>query len=122
MLAKAKRYIASAAALRDLGDYDSAVSRLYYSMFYCAEALLQTKGLKYSSHRGVISAFGREFVKQGLLPQDMHESLHLAFEKRQAGDYEVLPTVDEDDVQDLLPKAERFLAVTEEFLKAEGHL
>ena len=40
MLRKARRYVDSAEALATRQDYDSAVSRLYYAMFYCAEALL----------------------------------------------------------------------------------
>ena len=38
MLDKARRYVNSAETLRREKDYDSAVSRLYYAMFYCAEA------------------------------------------------------------------------------------
>ena len=40
------------------GDYESSVSRTYYAMFYCAQAILLTKNLSFSSHKGVISAFG----------------------------------------------------------------
>lgn len=59
LLAKARRSIDPAGLMRAAGDYDSAVSRLYYAMFYCAEALLLTKGQTRSSHRGVIGAFGQ---------------------------------------------------------------
>lgn len=57
MLRKARRYIVSAEALRERGDLDSAISRLYYAMFYCAEAFLRARGHSFSSHRAVISAF-----------------------------------------------------------------
>jgi uncharacterized protein (UPF0332 family) len=40
MLAKARKYLASAETLRREQDFDSAMSRLYYAMFYAAEALL----------------------------------------------------------------------------------
>jgi uncharacterized protein (UPF0332 family) len=59
MLEKARRYIKSAGVLQLEGDHDSAVSRLYYAMFYCAEALLLAKGHSFSSHRAVISAFAQ---------------------------------------------------------------
>jgi hypothetical protein len=45
LLDKARRYIRSAELLRADGDYNSAISRLYYAMFYCAEAILFSKGL-----------------------------------------------------------------------------
>lgn len=92
MLEKAGRYIDSAEALRLREDFDSAVSRLYYAMFYCAEALLRARGHSFSSHRAVISAFAQQFVKPGLLLKDFHRWLQTAFEKRQVGDYEFVST------------------------------
>lgn len=65
LLAKAKRYIQSARLLMNDNDLDSATSRLYYAMFYVAETLLDIKGLSFSSHRGVISAFGQYFEDWG---------------------------------------------------------
>ena len=47
---KAKRFLRTAElALKD-GDYDSCVSRAYYSMFFMTEAVLLSKNLKASSH------------------------------------------------------------------------
>jgi len=82
MLSKARRYLASAELLRRAGDFDSAVSRLYYAMHYGAGALLLSRGQTFSSHRAVLAAFGQEFVKSGLFPKEMHHWLHRAFEKR----------------------------------------
>ena len=56
LIKKARRYLDSARLLMDAGDYDSAVSRVYYAAFYTAETLLDTLDLAFSSHRGVISA------------------------------------------------------------------
>jgi len=55
---KAKKYLRSAEILLKEGDYEFSVSRTYYAMFYCAQAMLLTKNLSFSSHKGVISAFG----------------------------------------------------------------
>ena len=75
LVEKSDRYLHSAVLLRDAEDYDSATSRLYYAMFYCAEALLLTRELSFSKHRGVIAGFGQHFVKTGDLPADMHQWL-----------------------------------------------
>ena len=104
LLEKAQRYVQSAELLRADGDYDSAASRLYYAMFYCAEALLFSKGLSYSSHRGVIAGFGQHFAKTGNLPSDMHRWLLEAFERRQEGDYQPVSTVQEHQVRNLQTK------------------
>ena len=50
LVEKSDRYLRSAVLLRDAEDYDSVASRLYYAMFYCAEALLLTKELSFSKH------------------------------------------------------------------------
>jgi uncharacterized protein (UPF0332 family) len=54
MLDKGRRYIDSAEALRIRKDYDSAVSPLYYTMFYYAEALLRAQGYSFSRHKGYL--------------------------------------------------------------------
>ncbi|MBW1992685.1 MAG: HEPN domain-containing protein [Deltaproteobacteria bacterium] len=120
MLHKARRYLSSADLLRRNGDLDSAISRLYYAMFYGAEALLWAAGKSFSSHRAVIAAFGEHFIKSGLLPKEMHQWLHLAFEKRQISDYEYLTDISEEEVLDLQRKAAQFLDKTENLLRTEG--
>ena len=88
LLERATRYLKSAALLLNDGDYESAVSRAYYAMFYAAEAVLLTEALASSSHKGVLSTFGERFIKTGQLPREMGRELHRAFEKRQLSDYE----------------------------------
>jgi uncharacterized protein (UPF0332 family) len=122
MMAKARRYLDSAEVLRQKEDHDSAISRLYYAMFYAAEALLLARGQTFSSHRAVISGLAQHLVKPGLLPKEMHQWLLEAFEKRQISDYEYLTGIGEADVLDLKDKAERFLLQAEAFLKKEGLL
>jgi uncharacterized protein (UPF0332 family) len=122
MLQKARRYIDSAEVLRQRGDFDSAISRLYYAMFYCAEALLRARGHSFSSHRAVISAFAQQFVKPGLLSKDLHKWLQTAFEKRQVGDYEFISTAEDPEVLEMASQARAFLSMIEELLKKEGHL
>jgi uncharacterized protein (UPF0332 family) len=120
MLSKARRYLASAKLLQQNGDFDSAVSRLYYAMFYGTEALLLSQGKTFSSHRAAIAAFGEFFIKSGILPKEMHQSLHRAFEKRQISDYEYMSGISETEVADLREKAEQFIKRTEAFLQEKG--
>ena len=122
MLAKARQYLDSAETLRQSRDYDSAVSRLYYAMFYCAEALLLSQGLTFSSHKAVIAAFGHHFVKTNRLPVEMHRWLRGGFEKRQVGDYEFVTRFGDADVIALQEQAREFVTNTAEFLKREGYL
>ena len=120
LMEKSDRYLHSAALLRDAEDFDSAASRLYYAMFYCAEALLLTKELSFSKHRGVIAGFGQHFVKTGTLPAEMHQWLREAFDKRQLGDYASPSALEEEDALDLQEKAEQFVQQTKTFLEQKG--
>ncbi len=56
-------------------------------MFYVAEALLLTKGLTFSSHAAVISAFGQHFAKTGLVESRLHRYLIESAETRFESDY-----------------------------------
>ena len=70
LVSKAEKFLKTAEAALELGDYDSCASRCYYAMFFLAEAALLTKGLRASSHKGVISLFGEHFVKPGIFGRE----------------------------------------------------
>jgi len=65
LLPKADESLSGARVLLDKGFRDFSASRSYYAMFYAAEAALLAHGLTFSSHKAVIAAFGKEFVKSG---------------------------------------------------------
>jgi len=88
LIDKSERNIKVAEKLIKDNELEIAVSRLYYAMFYCAEALLLSKNLSFSSHKAVIVNFGKEFVKTGIFDEKFHKVLQNAFEDRQEADYE----------------------------------
>ena len=99
LIKRALRYLKSAEILMEDGDFESSVSRTYYAMFYSAQAALLTKQLSFSSHKGVISAFGEHFIKTDIFPRNMGKELNRAFEKRQIGDYEYTFIISEDEAE-----------------------
>ena len=117
LLRKAARRIRSAKVLVAEGDYDSAVSRAYYAMFYVAEALLLSKGLAYSKHSAVIAGFGKEFAKEGALPVELHAHLREASDARNVADYQADSDLTEVSTAMHISRAERFVAVGEEILR-----
>ena len=92
-------------------------TRAYYAMFYSAEAVLLTKDLSFSSHKGVISAFGGYFVKTDVFPRDMGRELNRAFEKRQLGDYEYTFVISKDEAEEILRKSKGFAEEITRYLK-----
>jgi uncharacterized protein (UPF0332 family) len=58
LLDKAARAVHAAETLLQAGDVEFATGRVYYAMFYVAEALLNEKGLRFRRHSRVHAAFG----------------------------------------------------------------
>jgi len=109
LIEKARRFLRTAELASNDGDYDSCVSRCYYAMFFMAEAVLLSKGLKASSHKGVISLFGKHFVKTGVFKKDLGKSLNDAYDTRQTGDYGVGFTVTDEEAKSMLETAKNFV-------------
>jgi uncharacterized protein (UPF0332 family) len=117
-LRKAERYLRSAALLREDGDLDSAASRLYYAMFYVAETLLAVKGMTFSSHQALVSAYGQHFAKTGVLDARHHRALITAFSRRQLGDYAAPSGLTEADIEEMQADAEAFLGEAKRWLRS----
>jgi uncharacterized protein (UPF0332 family) len=61
LIERAEKFLTTAKHALDLEDYDSCASRSYYAMFFMAEAVLLTKNLSASSHKGVNKFIRRTF-------------------------------------------------------------
>lgn len=120
LLRKARRTVQSARLLLADGDYDGAVSRAYYAMFYVAEALLLLKGLTFSKHSAVISAFGKEFAKPGKMPVEFHRYLADAQEARNTGDYQVISYLTEEEAVQHITHANDLLELGEKLLREDS--
>lgn len=109
LLDLAEESLRAAELLHNNGVHRFAVSRSYYTMFYCAEALLLEKQMAFSKHSAVIAAFGKEYAKPGLIPHERHRHLIEAAEMREDGDYDVSATIGDADCAEQLTRARTFL-------------
>ncbi|NVM30809.1 MAG: HEPN domain-containing protein [Candidatus Helarchaeota archaeon] len=121
LLKKAKESIKGAEVLFKEKLYDFSVGRSYYAMFYTVQAILLTKNLSFSSHKAVIATFGKDFIKSGEIPSDLHRHLRDAFRLRQAGDYSIQPSVNKEQAQILITQGQEFLKIVEEYLNKKGY-
>ncbi|MFQ5962910.1 MAG: HEPN domain-containing protein [Candidatus Scalinduaceae bacterium] len=117
LMERAKKYLNSAMILLKEEDFESSVSRAYYAMFYAAEAVLLTKQLSFSSHRGVIAAFGEHFVKTEIFPRELGREFNRAFAKRQLGDYEYTFVISKEEAEKILKSSESFVDRITQYLK-----
>lgn len=110
LLQKAERNITIAKDEFDREVYEVSVSRAYYAMFYCAEALLLTKDLRFSKHSAVHSAFGEFFAKTKEINPDLHRMLLDVFEARSNSDYEYMIEITKEEAEKVLKDAEYFVS------------
>ncbi len=69
--------------------YEDSISRLYYCIYHAITAALLLKGLSFSSHKEVIGAFNKEFVKTGIFPSEFSKYIKVLFDDRQKSDYDI---------------------------------
>jgi len=92
------------------------INRAYYSMFYAVLALLVFENYASSKHSGVLSYFNRRFIKEGVFPQKLGESINMAFELRQRGDYREYAELTFEQVEPFISKTKTFIE------EVRGHL
>ena len=117
LLAKAERAIHNAENTMADGDFDFAVSRVYYAMFYTASALLGEKDMYFSKHGGVHGAFGQHFVKTGEFEPKYQRWLVTTFSQRIIGDYGPTSDFILQDVQEIIGQASEFLTAAQNYLR-----
>ena len=122
LIERARKYLKSSNMLLEEEDFESSVSRAYYAMFYSTESILLTRDLSFSSHKGVISAFGEHFVKTGIFSRDMGRELNRVFEKRQLGDYEYTFVISKEEAEEILEKSKNFVEKIIQYLEKNEFL
>ncbi|WP_456421084.1 HEPN domain-containing protein [Thermococcus sp.] len=122
ILEKAEKSLLAAKKLLEEDLPEFAVSRAYYTMFYCVEAFLRTRDIEVSKHSSAIALFGRDFVKSGEVPRKYLTYINLAFKTRQIADYSFAVDITEEEALENIRRAEEFLKFTKEYLSSKGYL
>jgi len=118
LLLKASQSVSAAKVLLENNYPDYAASRAYYGMFYIAQAFLIGEDMSFSSHAGVISAFGRDFARTGKVPIEFHRFLIDAQDLRNTGDYGQLNAISREEANEQIINAEKFIQLAENVLGA----
>lgn len=109
----------AAKVLSENGFWNSAVNRLYYSVFYAVNALLVLNEIQTKSHSATKRQFSLHFVKTGRFDKKHGRLLSELFDWRQKGDYENMFDYNSDLVEPLFePTAEMIELIEEEINNA----
>ncbi len=97
--------------------WNSAVNRLYYSIYYAVNALLVLNEIYTKSHAATKSQFSLHFVKTGKFDKKYGKLLSELFDWRQKGDYENIFDYDKESVQPLFNPVNDMIRLIEEEIK-----
>jgi hypothetical protein len=86
-------------------------------MYYATKALLLSKDLDVSTHKGTIRLFNQYFVKTSQFSSVWSKILSDAYELRQLSDYDADFTGTLAEAQMILEKAKAFIVEVEKVLK-----
>ena len=109
----AKKTFEAAKVLAENKFWNSAVNRLYYSVFYAVNALLVMNEIQTKSHSATKSQFSLNFVKTGKFDKKYGKLLSELFDWRQKGDYENIFDYDNDSVQPLFKPVHEMIELIE---------
>ncbi|MBQ9591694.1 MAG: HEPN domain-containing protein [Paludibacteraceae bacterium] len=98
------------------GFYNTAVNRLYYACYYAAVALLTKHHIVANAHAGVKTMLGLHFVSKGIISKESGRAFTHLFDCRQRGDYDEFVYSTKEEVEELLPKAQKFIEEIDKLL------
>ncbi|MDV3103490.1 HEPN domain-containing protein [Thermococcus waiotapuensis] len=107
LIRKAEEWLQASGELLEKGHY----------MFYCARALLLSKGIVPKSHAGVHAQLGKEFVKTGELPPKLYTGYSKAPNMRRTADYDAFVEHSESEAHEVVEYAREFLKFTKSYLE-----
>lgn len=110
LLSRASESLEEAKILGDSGHWNTCVSRLYYSCFYAASALLEKHGLSSSKHSGVRSLFNNHFARTEIVSKVVSAIYNDLFDRRQESDYGPFFVFEETDVKPWFSEVDTFVS------------
>lgn len=93
-----------------LGNWNLAVNRLYYAVFYMALAINLYNGDSARTHNGVYSLFCKRYIANDVLSKDDGVLYRRLFSMRQSGDYDDMFDWTQEDVMPLIPRTESLIS------------
>ena len=115
-LPKAEHALEVAEDLLGGGHAPDAASKIYYAMYYAAQALLKNEGIDVIKHSAVEAAFGYYFAKPGRIDPKFHKMLINARKIREIADYDIEEEIVEPVASLKIDEGKAFLSAMKKFI------
>jgi len=96
--------------------HKSAANRSYYCVFNSMRGVLALDKVDFKKHSAVMSYFRANYIKTGILGNDLSDILKDLFEVRNASDYDPFYVVSKEEVEQQIEEAEYFLDEVKKYL------
>jgi len=117
LLKRSGEKLHSARSLLEKGHYGDAISRAYYCMYYASRALLFSRSIHPTTHKGLINEMWKNFGETGLIDKDLFKALASSQTEREEADYGIYTTFSEEEAKKVIDNAQNFLKKCKELLK-----
>ena len=84
-------------------------NRIYYALFYAAQAALVSREIDTGTHQGVKIKLGEDLIKNGLLDEEWGRFFSQQQTYREEADYQIDVDIEKDDLEEYLKKAREFV-------------
>ena len=111
LIQKADHALEVAEELIKSGFHSDSASKIYYAMFYAAQALLKSEDIEVIKHSAVESAIGYHFAKPGRIEPRFHRMFINARKLREIADYDIQEEISESTASIMLDEGKEFLMV-----------
>jgi uncharacterized protein (UPF0332 family) len=116
MIAKGEKCLKAANLLLTEDFPEKASAQAYYAVFHLMQAALLIKGLSFSKHSGVLSAFSQYFIKEGIFPKDFARDIRNLRKDREIGDYGYTVGINKEEAREDIENAQEIVTEIKNYL------
>lgn len=107
---KSESCIEAAQNLIKFKDFDGAVNRAYYGIFWAVTCVHLLDGNHFKKHKESIGIFNRDYINTGIFPKEFGRKIHNAADARNDSDYNLYVKATETTAQENIDFAKELLA------------
>lgn len=97
------------------GFFVATANRAYYACYYSLIALLYTHEVYAKTHQGTKAKFSELFIRSGIFPANLSDSITMLFDYRQEADYDLDADISMEEAQMLIDKATEIFSLCQTY-------
>ena len=113
---RAKEELQTAELLLHNASFRFSINRSYFAIFHAIRAVNALDGFDSNNFGDVISHFDQEYIKTDVFEKSVTEIIHNAAERREQTDYEDFYNATQEETEEVLEQASKFISAIEAYL------